>query len=242
MSRTKTLSLKCPSCRKQIALPVYESITLSEDPQLRAPLLNGQLNYFRCDNCGANFPLPQPLLCHDALRRTMIYFLPQQDVLDLSKRSELSEPYCALKKSGYVFRLVRSFNDLREKIFAAEQGLDDYTLELYKFMIKLKLESQDKLTATHIYFDAAECTPFVYGSLASQRGNILAELLKQNPMPHFVILFGKKLGKMIFDPAMYAEITRQFSAHLREAWNLEAKRNDWPLIDETWAKKTVQSL
>ena len=242
MAKTKTLSIECPGCQQRVEMKVYESFHLSEDQALRVDLLNGDLNHFHCNHCGADFPLPQPLLYHDNLRRLMVYHLPQQEALDLSQRPEITDMYTGLQKNGYVFRLVRNYNDLREKIFAAEQGLDDYTLELYKFILKMKLEAKDKIAAEHIYFDAAECTPFIYGSVQDQRGNLVSELLTQNPMPHFVILAGQKLLQATFDAGMYAMVTQQFTPQLRLAWAAESQRKDWPIVDEAWAREIIQKL
>jgi hypothetical protein len=57
--------VRCPSCGAENAVPVFSIVDLGANPELRAPLLSGQINVAICQTCGAGGPLAIPLMVHD---------------------------------------------------------------------------------------------------------------------------------------------------------------------------------
>src|SRR5215204_5887438 len=57
--------IRCPSCSTPYVVPVFTIIDFGANPELRAPMLSGQINVAACPNCGAGGPLGAPLMIHD---------------------------------------------------------------------------------------------------------------------------------------------------------------------------------
>ena len=57
--------IRCPSCGNPYVVPVFTIIDLGANPELRGPLLSGQVNMGVCPTCGAGGPLGAPLMVHD---------------------------------------------------------------------------------------------------------------------------------------------------------------------------------
>ncbi|MFN8439288.1 MAG: CpXC domain-containing protein [Caldilineaceae bacterium] len=56
--------IQCPSCGTPYAVPIFSIIDFGANPELRQPLLAGQINFAQCPNCGMGGPLSAPLLVH----------------------------------------------------------------------------------------------------------------------------------------------------------------------------------
>lgn len=56
--------VQCPSCGTPYTVPIFSIIDFGANPELRQPLLAGQINFAQCPNCGMGGPLSAPLLVH----------------------------------------------------------------------------------------------------------------------------------------------------------------------------------
>ncbi|MCB0132296.1 MAG: hypothetical protein KDD78_15655, partial [Caldilineaceae bacterium] len=68
--------VQCPNCGTPFTVPVFTIIDLGENPELRMPLLGGQVNVAACPSCGAGGPLSAPLLLHDPEHEFLGVFVP----------------------------------------------------------------------------------------------------------------------------------------------------------------------
>ena len=68
--------IQCPNCRTPYTVPVFSIIDLGANPELKGPLLGGQVNIAMCPNCGAGGPLGAPLLVHDPAHQFLGVFAP----------------------------------------------------------------------------------------------------------------------------------------------------------------------
>ena len=68
--------VQCPNCGTPFTVPVFSIIDLGENPELRMPLLGGQVNVAACPSCGAGGPLSAPLLLHDPEHEFLGVFVP----------------------------------------------------------------------------------------------------------------------------------------------------------------------
>ena len=143
MSINAQQQIKCPKCGQLHEINVWHSITVSDSPDLKADLLAGKINMFRCDSCGAAALLPTPLLYHDEEQRLMISFTPCTD--ELTKQQLFDNIRASSKESGeldalddYNLRFVTDYNALLEKLLIFDNGLHDKVTEVLKLMVLMQ--------------------------------------------------------------------------------------------------------
>ena len=140
MSLNAKQTIKCPKCGQMHEVTVWNSITVSDSPDLKEDLLKGRVNIFNCSACHHKALMPVPLLYHDEEKKLMISFSPCDDnVLKnqlFSEIRETSKESGELSKlEGYNLRFVSDYNNLLEKILLSDFGLWDKAIELIKLMI-----------------------------------------------------------------------------------------------------------
>ena len=70
------VQIQCPNCNTTYAVPVFTIIDLGANPELKAPLLGGQINVAACTTCGAGGPLNAPLLVHEPAHDFLAVYAP----------------------------------------------------------------------------------------------------------------------------------------------------------------------
>lgn len=121
-------------------ITVWSSITVKDSPDLKADLLSGRINMFKCPSCSHFGLMPNPMLYNDEDKKLMISFSPTNDpvlkqqlfenVEKSSKESDELEKY-----AGYNLRFVTDYNELLEKVLIFDNDLNDKTIEVIKLMI-----------------------------------------------------------------------------------------------------------
>ena len=105
-------------------------------PNLKKDLLNGQLQYFECSNCGARRQIETEFLYHDPIKKFMVFLVPNLK----NKQNQLStllENVTRDEKvdlSDYELRIVTHHADLIEKIQLFEHHYNDREVEIVKLL------------------------------------------------------------------------------------------------------------
>ncbi len=81
--------IRCPACGTPYVAPVFTIIDLGANPELRAPLLGGQVNVASCPSCGAGGPLGAPLMVHDPEHQFLGVFVPAESGKDDLERQQV---------------------------------------------------------------------------------------------------------------------------------------------------------
>lgn len=68
--------IQCPSCSQPYVVPVFTIIDLGANPELKNPLLSGQINVAMCQNCGAGGALGAPLMVHNPEHNFLGVYMP----------------------------------------------------------------------------------------------------------------------------------------------------------------------
>ncbi|MEP7293179.1 MAG: CpXC domain-containing protein [Chloroflexota bacterium] len=138
------MNLQCPNCGRPFNAVVETVIDASQDPQVKARLLSGQLNTVRCPNCGNGVTVAAPLLYHDASKELLIAFIPME--LNLTKDQQekaigdlmrdLKLPQQAMK--AYVFqpRRALTMQGVIEQVLQAD-GVTPEMMEQQKARVRL---------------------------------------------------------------------------------------------------------
>jgi len=71
--------MQCPNCNTQFAVLLFSIVDLGANPELKVPLLNGQINAASCPKCGAGGPLNAPLMVHVPEQEFLGVFVPPSE-------------------------------------------------------------------------------------------------------------------------------------------------------------------
>jgi len=141
MSAQKTYSIRCPQCGHEQNVELYDSINVSQQPELKNLLFENRLNRVECEDCDANFRIDKPLLYHDPDRNILIHWMPdnaisRDEILDEFDKSmeELREALPDGMEPPRV-RLVFERVELVELIFIVEAGMEERVVEYIKYTV-----------------------------------------------------------------------------------------------------------
>ena len=141
MSARKTYSIRCPKCRHEQKVELYESINVAQQPELKTALFENRLNRVQCESCDASFRVDKPLLYHDADRNILIHWMPdtavsREDILDeFDKSMEELRKVLPPDIEPPRVRLVFTRAELVELIFIIEAGMEERVVEYIKYTI-----------------------------------------------------------------------------------------------------------
>lgn len=123
MSREIEVDVTCPACLFKGIVPVYTSVNVTMDPNLRDMIFDDELNRFTCPNCGKSVVLPVNLMYHDMDLKFAVWFSPQGEmpeeekvVFDKVARSMGIGDYLSKAPSTYTWE------DFKSKILEFENS------------------------------------------------------------------------------------------------------------------------
>ncbi len=141
MAQSSIYPIKCPSCGHEQQVSLFESVDVKEDPSHRKDLLEGRLNQISCATCAFEFVVDKSLLYSDPDAGWMLYLHPslpeemaQAEEEFATVLADLEEVLPSDQKLPEV-DLVLSRNDLIERIFVREMGLNPKVIEYIKYLI-----------------------------------------------------------------------------------------------------------
>ena len=218
MSKKTHMNVKCPGCKKEYELTMWQSVNVDLDPTEKERIKNGTFNIVECPFCGHKAKTEYTCLYHDMKGKKQVYVLP--DDFD-SQLKEVNTFVTGLKtdefgvsqlaNEGYSFRAVHDFNELREKVIIWDEGLDDRAVELYKAVM--------------------------YEHLTEEGNDIRKIFFLADKSGYFFELFMSdgKVGRVAIDKAMYDRFEKEYGKSI--AGNTGNSR--FSVIDLAWALKTL---
>jgi transcription elongation factor Elf1 len=144
MSSQKTYNIRCPQCGHEQKVDLYDSVNVTQQPDLKVALFENRLNRILCTSCEASFRIDKPLLYHDSDRNILIHWMPdttvsREEILDEFDRSR-EELRAALPEDIEPprVRLVFTRTELVELIFIIEAGMEERVVEYIKYAIHMQ--------------------------------------------------------------------------------------------------------
>ena len=160
--------IKCPRCGKGSEFIAWKSLNSALNPEAKADLVSGKLFVFKCPHCGAGCNVDYGMLYHQMDDKIMIHYAlndeEETEVIESFEKMSSGEMArsvgISLVEEGYTFRVVRSQNQLREKIVIFDNKLDDRVIEVMKlFLISHLSESNSELEIENLFLEANESGP-----------------------------------------------------------------------------------
>ncbi len=150
----------CSKCGQQHKVVVYKSINVTDNPELKAKVMDGSLFLWECPHCGQVNLAKYETLYHDPSKKLMFWLMPQGEISE-SQMQAITMHTKAM--GGYTLRRVADMGSLMEKVLIAEARLDDVVLEMCKYVTKLEMvqksvgaEQKEEFMASVFHFYRAE--------------------------------------------------------------------------------------
>lgn len=132
MTKFNNRQMECLNCKKNSTIVMWDSVNVYLNPELKQDLMDSKLFQFTCPFCKFPAKLEYPLLYHDQANKFMIYMSITEDnennVLKITKEAQGFYQHLL----NYRLRIVRTYNQLKEKILIFDHKLDDRAIELLK--------------------------------------------------------------------------------------------------------------
>lgn len=212
MSIQKTIKVTCPGCHAESDFPMWQSINTAVDPGMKEAVRNKQAFRFCCPHCSEENIVDYSFLYHQPEEKWLIQYDKDDESANefLSMVTEEDSSLRQFIEDGYVIRLVRSQNELIEKLFILDEGLDDRLVEIYKVLVLLRYQEEHKgedIDRPVLYF---------YRSADKQ--------------PEIQVLINNEYQcSTTFNPDLYQDLQTNFSPRLSPL------NQDTPVINEQWA-------
>ncbi|MCR5807900.1 MAG: CpXC domain-containing protein [Oscillospiraceae bacterium] len=217
MSRSKKMPITCPKCGKTNDFRIWDSINTMLDPEMKGKVKDRSAFLFTCPDCGAKNYIDYGFLYHQMEDRLMIAYANsdanEEEMYKIftEKHDEIPEMYEVFRESGYIMRIARSLDALREKIYIFDDHLDDRIIEIYKLFIYVRVHDDNP--------DKDDINIFYMGG----------------EKPHFeVITSTESLGFTDFNKGLYESIVKEYSGLMPDI------RQDDPVIDRYHAMELLE--
>ena len=82
MTQMDSHKVNCPQCGHLQETPVWSSLNVTLEPDLRKKLFNGEINVFVCQKCENKALINVSLLYHDMDRQYCVQYFPEEALRD----------------------------------------------------------------------------------------------------------------------------------------------------------------
>ena len=222
MSKIKTVQITCPKCQHSSDFDIWESINTQLDPELKAAVRDRSAFLFTCPECGTQTYIDYGFLYHQMEDRIMIHYANSDENAEeikemLRERGDSEDGFDSminnLIKENYLIRIVRSQNQLREKLAIFDAGLDDRLIEIFKVIVFFRLQQENPdIKDPMLFFFAYEGKHYIQ-----------------------VISEGQPVGEVQMSEELYEKLVNDYGSGLPELRKAE------PEIDRQWAMDYLEA-
>ena len=97
MSNSETIKYTCPYCGKEFDVEIYNTVNVSQDPDLKERCMSGDIFRHSCPHCHSDFMIQNPLLYEDTEHRFIIWVSAKE----LGDLSSFAKPLIAVELAKY---------------------------------------------------------------------------------------------------------------------------------------------
>jgi len=146
MSMSHQETIKCPECGKDSEFTVWQSINTTLDPEMKSAVRNKSAFQFICPYCGHKANVDYGFLYHQMEDHIMIHYANSeenaQEIYKMLTEKDEANPMKDMLKDliteKYLCRIVRSQNQLLEKLAIFDAQMDDRIVEICKCFIYMQ--------------------------------------------------------------------------------------------------------
>jgi len=122
MTKITTHEVECQACGSKQNVEIFESINVTNQPELKEKLFQGQLNIFTCDKCSHKAMVDIPVLYNDMQRKFSVQYYPSRWIFDdsfLNEFTKQGEP--AWTRDGRVPEKVMGYLKWTHIVFSMDE-------------------------------------------------------------------------------------------------------------------------
>ncbi len=217
MSKHIAERIPCPHCGFEGVFKIWTSINTVMNPEMKKRVRNNEAFVYTCPRCRARTTFDYSLLYHQMDDFMMIYYAKKDEEVEMAQtmfRSNDVAQIIGQNSNKYLYRIVRSQNELREKLFLFDVRMDDRVVELLKvYYLALMQEKKPELDITEVRFE-----------------------LGRNGSITFTFLSGEKsVANSVVTQELYDSIEEEYISKRPEL------REDDIIIDSEWASRVLTS-
>ncbi|UUC45444.1 CpXC domain-containing protein [Flavobacterium cerinum] len=148
MSLNHKTRQNCPHCDSEQELNYYQSVNVTLNPELKREVLLGKLNRSTCTNCQKEINIISGFLYHDMTQKIMLELaLADDETVDQKEQESKNRMMDELIEKGYIYRKVKEYSRLVEKIYIFDNQLNDLVIEQAAVRMKAILDESSKEVA-----------------------------------------------------------------------------------------------
>ena len=139
------VNVTCPHCGKESAYEMWTLINTDQHPEMKQAVRDRSAFVFKCPECGEETPLDYGFVYQQPDLRIMIQYETDPAKADRLEEllSDISNPTVKnLRGANYLFRLVRTANQLADKLAIFDADFDDRIVEIYKLTLLAALRRE----------------------------------------------------------------------------------------------------
>ncbi|RKY49477.1 MAG: hypothetical protein DRP86_05215 [Candidatus Neomarinimicrobiota bacterium] len=137
MSSSHKEKITCPTCGHQQPFEVWDSLNASKNPELKEKLIHGDLTTMVCEACQSAVFVKFDMIYHDLNKKMMILLRYPDENGNVPEFDPESLGLVKAMGDDYILRSVYNFPNFLEKIRIIDDGFDDVTLEILKYMFRV---------------------------------------------------------------------------------------------------------
>ena len=129
------MNVTCPNCGKESPFEIWSSVNTAVNPEMKQAVRDRSAFVFKCPECGAKTPVDYGFLYQQPEDRLMIQYVTNDEQFEKVHEmlADRENPKVQqVRNAGYLLRLVRTANQLADKLAIFDAGLDDRIVEVYK--------------------------------------------------------------------------------------------------------------
>ena len=135
MSMPRRIKIKCPNCNYECNFTIWHTINVDVNPEIRVKVKNGKIFDYKCKHCKNKYNVEYKFMYHDCSNGFMIWYFPKGQY-DINKENEeinnMDSEFNIFKEK---MRIVDDKRELIEKINIFEDRLNDFIIEIIKYLI-----------------------------------------------------------------------------------------------------------
>jgi predicted RNA-binding Zn-ribbon protein involved in translation (DUF1610 family) len=111
MTKERMEEIDCPKCGEKQTETLWDTMNVTLNPELKEKLFQGEINRFRCKNCGNEAYISLPLLYHDMGKKYCVQYYPfdwleYDQILDnFTREGDLNFPLPVVRTLEYMEKI-----------------------------------------------------------------------------------------------------------------------------------------
>ena len=186
--------ITCPNCGKESPFEMWTSINTVVNPEMKQKVRDRSAFVFKCPECGIETAVDYGFLYQDPEKHIMVQYVTddgQAEKVHEMLRDRENPKVQQVRNAGYLIRLVRTANQMSDKLAIFEEGLDDRIVEVYKLSALVTMRRE------HPEFDLAK-GEFIF--FVDDEGKRRLQIMND----------GQPFGSIAFNDTAYRQMENDF--------------------------------